>query len=368
MKVKKRYVIPVILVLVSALLVLIARNNRNFSDFYAENIFPYISTPFVFLSGLFPFSLGEVFVLFAIILVGLGIPAMIILVIFGKSFRKKTLSVSLTTVLWCLAYVCVTETLNCFIMYGCTTFSEKYFESKQHPKDELVQLYSMLIDKTNELALEVPRDEENRFVLTVDPQEEAKKAMKKASEKYPQLSGYYPKAKPIMFSYFMSQSNLLGMYFPFSMESTYNDDMVETNLPQVLCHEFSHLKGFIQEDEANFVSFVATCGSDNIEVQYSGYLDALEYVHNQIYKNGITSGYELTYSISDEVKNDWFRFMPDNYWEENKEKEVISTETVSTVSTTATDTSLKMNGVSDGIESYSRMVNLLLDYYFPPEK
>ena len=60
--------------------------------------------------------------------------------------------------------------------------------------------------------------------------------------------------------------------------------------------------------------------------------------------------------------------MPDNYWEENKEKEVIDTETVSTVSSAASDTSMKMNGVSDGIQSYSRMVDLLLDYYYPPEK
>jgi hypothetical protein len=27
---------------------------------------------------------------------------------------------------------------------------------------------------------------------------------------------------------------------------------------------------------------------------------------------------------------------------------------------------MKLNGVEDGIASYSRMVDLLLDYYFPP--
>ena len=63
-----------------------------------------------------------------------------------------------------------------------------------------------------------------------------------------------------------------------------------------------------------------------------------------------------------------FRFLPDNYWEENEDKEVFDTDAVSAFSESASDTSMKLNGVEDGVRSYSRMVNLLLDYYFPPEE
>ena len=70
--------------------------------------------------------------------------------------------------------------------------------------------------------------------------------MKKASKQYPQLKGYYPKPKPIMFSYFMSQTGTSGMYFPFSMEATYNNDMIPEIMPEVICHEYAHLKGFMQ--------------------------------------------------------------------------------------------------------------------------
>ncbi|MBR1592105.1 MAG: DUF3810 domain-containing protein [Ruminococcus sp.] len=363
----KKYIIPLAITLVSFGLAVIARFSKSFSDFYTNKIFHYISEPFAFITGLVPFSVGEILIIIGILCVVIGIPLMIILLIAKKNSRGKIASFSVCFALWVLSFVSVTESLNCFIMYGCTTFSERYFESKEHPKEELVSLYALLIDKTNELSVQVPRDEDNRFELTINPQKESIKAMKKAAEKYPQLSGYYPDAKPISFSYFMSQSNLLGMYFPFSMEANYNDDMVRTNLPEVLCHEYAHLKGFIQEDEANFISFIATCGSDDPQVQYSGYLEALEYVHNQIYKNKISSGYELTDKISENVRNDWFKFLPENYWEENEKKEIIKTETVNSVSTAASDASLKINGVEDGIESYSRMVNLLLDYYYPPE-
>ncbi|MDE6790061.1 MAG: DUF3810 domain-containing protein [Ruminococcus sp.] len=364
---KKQFFIPLIITALSLILTVAGRLFKNFADFYADNIFPIISTPYVFISGLITVSLGELMIITAILILIIGIPAMIICLIIRKT-RAKTIKVSMLASLWILAFIVCTESLNCFTLYGCTRFSERFFTPKEHDNDELKQVYSLLIDKCNELAVQVPRDEHNRFVLTIDAADECRKAMKKASGQYPQLKGYYPKPKPIMFSFFMSQTGTAGMYFPFSMESTYNNDMVDEILPEVICHEYAHLKGFMQEDEANFISFIATTGSESAEVQYSGYLEALEYVHNQIYRNEIVSGYGLTDEISQEVKNDWFRFLPENYWEDNQEKEIIPTETVDAVYNTAADTSMKLNGVEDGNASYSRMVNLLLDYYFPPEQ
>ncbi|MBR2284168.1 MAG: DUF3810 domain-containing protein [Ruminococcus sp.] len=364
---KKKFIIPVVLVLLSAALTAAGRLNAGFADWYQEHIFPEISTPYMILSGLLPFSLGEILIIAGILLVVIGIPLMIILLVVMKGSRRRVIEISLAISLWALAFVCTTEALNCFTLYGCTRFSEKYFTPAEHSREQLVELYSILIGECNRLSAQVPRDENDVFTLTIDADREAKLAMTALSEEYPQLSGYYPTAKPIMFSYFMSQSNLQGMYFPFSMESTYNDDMVRENLPETICHEYAHLKGFMQEDEANFISFLATTGSRSEQMQYGGYLEALEYVHNQIYGNAITEAYELSAGISQQVRNDWFRFMPENYWEDNESKEIISTETVSTVSSAASDTSMKMNGVEDGIESYSRVVLLLLDYYFPAE-
>lgn len=362
---KKRFLIPLIICGLMIIVNITARCSEKFSDFYVLKIFPYISAPLTRFSALFPFSLGEILICTGILLVLVGIPLFIILITVMKGRRKKVLSVYFCTVLWIFTYILSTETLNCFVMYQCTPFSERYFsDSGEHNDEQLEKLYTMLIDKANKLSKEVPRDSENRFYLQCDYKAEAVKSMKNISEDYEQLSGYFPKAKPIKFSYFMSQSNLLGIYFPFSMEANYNADAVDSNYPSTICHELAHLKGVIQEDEANFISFIANINSDNAEFRYSGYLNALEYVHNEICRQKITSAYSITDSISDEVLNDWFRFVPDNYWEDNKEKEIISTEVVETVSDTAIDANIKMNGREDGIKTYSRVVDLLLDYYY----
>ena len=363
--IRKRYSVLIALCLIMVLINVLSRVCSPFADFYTEKIFPLITNPLSFISGLLPFSIGEILIIMGILLVIAGIPITAILLIFGKKFRRKTLSVACFVYLFAFTFVLTTETMNCFIMYQCKPFSEKYLNHSEHTQSQITDLYSLLIEKTNTLSEKVPRDSMNYFEFTGDVNPEAQRAMKKAGETFPQLKGYYPKAKPIQFSYFMSQSHLSGIYFPFSLEANYNDDMCRTNLPETVCHELSHLKGFIQEDEANFISFFATTQcSDDLSFQYSGYLSALEYVHNEIYNQNITEAFYLTDSISDNVRRDWFRFMPDNYWQENKKKEIIPTEKVNTVSTTAIDTNIKVNGREEGIKSYSLVVELLLDFYY----
>lgn len=77
---------------------------------------------------------------------------------------------------------------------------------------------------------------------------------------------------------------MLGYYFPFSMEANYNKVAYVTNLPVTMCHELAHLKGYIQEDEANFIGFLACISSDDLLFQYSGYLSVLNYVNNDFMK------------------------------------------------------------------------------------
>ena len=100
----------------------------------------------------------------------------------------------------------------------------------------------------------------------------------------------------------MSQMDLMGIYFPFSMEANYNQDMYKAKLPDTICHELAHTKGYIQEDEANFIAFMACDRSDNADYRYSGYLAALGEVRNKIFDYASDDKkIEFDSSICDEV-------------------------------------------------------------------
>ena len=136
------------------------------------------------------------------------------------------------------------------------------------------------------------------------------------------------------------------------------------NKPSTMCHELAHLKGYIFEDEANFISYLACIQSDDPVFRYSGYLSVLNYLDNDFYKavGRDWEAYTAQPRISAQV-NDDNMFVTDEDWDRINSKAVIDTETVDAVSDTLVDTTLKVNGVKDGMISYNRVVRLLLQYY-----
>ncbi len=239
--------IPVILIAVMAVLNIVSWLSTDFSDWYAENIFPLWNNTVSRLTGMFSFSVGEILIAIGIIILLAGPAAFIICIIVLKKQRKKVCRLTAIFLLLVFTYITVTETLNCFIMYHCTPFSEKYMAvSDEHDYEQLVGLCNILIEKANYYSEKVERDESGNAIVPDNLNELTKQAMINISNDYPMISGYYPDAKKIMSSKFMTQLSLKGVYFPFTLEANYNKDMYSLNFPDTICHEMSHLKGFIQ--------------------------------------------------------------------------------------------------------------------------
>ncbi len=368
MKHKKQFIIIISLILLSlmAALNIISWFSTDFSDWYAENIYPLLNNTVSRLTGLFPFSVGEMLIIIGISVLIVGPAAFIICMIVLRKRRRKVLRFTAVFLLVAFTYIFVTETLNCFIMYHCTPFSEKYMNvSEEHDYHQLIELCNMLIEKANYYSELVERDENGKVIAPDNLNDIAVQAMINLSSDYQQLGGYYPHPKKIMFSGFMTQLNLKGVYYPFTLEANYNKRMYPVNFPETICHEMSHLKGFMQEDEANFISFLACINSDSNYFKYSGYIAALGYTYSQIARLMKYEGYTdiQLLPINELVINDDI-FVEYEYLERLEKEAVIPTEVVSEVSEAAIDTSLKLNGVSDGSKSYGRMVDLLLSYYY----
>ncbi|MCD8119466.1 MAG: DUF3810 domain-containing protein [Lachnospiraceae bacterium] len=275
---------------------------------------------------------------------------------FTRALWNFILTVALFTVLL--------MTVNYFILYHTTGFAGEYLTEGDHSEEQLLAVYNMLAEKCNELSEVFERDEDGNILYDGDLEETAKAAMRTLGNTYPQLSGYYPTAKKIYFSNLFSQEYLMGIVFPYTMEANYNRIMYVTNKPFAICHELAHIKGYIREDEANFLSYLACIGSDDELFRYSAYLEMYTYVINDAYKNyDIYSGiWEDAVRVNATVTADNV-FLKAETWAEVEENAVVSTETVKEVSNTLNDANLKMNGVESGMVSYSEVVELLLDYY-----
>lgn len=339
--------------------------STSFCDFYQQNIFPLWGQTYGRLTSLLPFSFGELLIAVAVFGIPLSLLVMIVLLIIKKGRRGRVARVFGFIYGWIFVFILGTETLNCFILYHTSTFEEiNGIVSEEHTTEDLAVLAFRITAQINELSTQVTRDENGCFVLTADTDETPRKAIDAMSEEFVGFEGYEVRPKPVYCSFFMSQMDLMGLYLPFSMEATYNNDMYKAKLPCTTCHELAHTKGFIREEEANFIAFAACDRSDSVDYRYSGYLSALTYVRNQLYDYcDEDTKFLLDYAISDQVWTDIDANR--EYWVSVQEAEdtVFDSETVSEVSDKAMETSLQANGVSDGKRSYGRMVDLMLNYY-----
>lgn len=360
-----KIIVPSILICI--ILNLLARFSTPFADFFTDNIFINISVPFGFLTSLIPFSLGELLIFIGILLLIIGIPLFIIAMIKCKDKREKIACNTALFLGWVLVYVLFTETVNCFIHYQCTVFSDRYFPD--YPKSgysvqQLTDMCEDLISHANELSAQLERDDKGEIILPDDIGKRAAEHMRSLSDEYSRLGGWYPSPKKIFFSRIMSKLELQGIYFPFTMEANYNAHMKHSKVPCTICHELTHAKGFILEDEASFIAYIACAESGDPLFMYSGYLSAMNRSLNQLYTCVSQEEYARIYSLMNTQVRQDSRFLNDEYKASLEQDKLIKKETAAKVSDKAMDITLKANGVTDGKDSYGRMVDLLLMYYY----
>ena len=356
-----------ILFALAVLVNIVAWCSTAFCDYYIENLFPWLGGSYSRITTLVPFSVGECMIVLGILLVLVVLLSGILRLAVRKHWSKVFWKYVSRTFVWIGLAVFWIMTLNCFIQYHASAFEDKYmagYRTDGYANEELAALRDFVVVHLNELAEQMERDENLDLVYTEDLYGVAHEAMRKMGETYSQLKGYYPIPKKIYFSNILSQSYMMGYYFPFSMEANYNKEMYIANVPSVVCHELAHLKGILQEDEANLIGYLACIGSEDLFFQYSGYLGVLSYVENEFLRsiNWDAQEYKKHPEISQLVRHDDI-FLTEKAWEEVEKKAVVDTETVRKVSETATDATLKINGVEEGMKSYSGVVELLLHYY-----
>ena len=141
---KKPLVIYIGIGAVVILLNVVAWNSTAFCDAYIETVFPLWVNTYGRLTGLVPFSVGEIMLVLGVVLVGLAAMVWIVWLVARIINRRKRVAceppVGCSRIIcricrgfylffaWTFLSVCFVMTLNCFILYHASTFSEVYFD------------------------------------------------------------------------------------------------------------------------------------------------------------------------------------------------------------------------------------------------
>jgi hypothetical protein len=272
-----------------------------------------------------------------------------------KKLSFKEIVISSTTNI--LIYISAFIFLN-MIDLGVNSFRSDFatltgLKVENSSEKKLIELCDNFKDKLNELDGKIKKDENGFLKVDKNVKEDGINNMKSLGEIYPCLQGFYPHPKPYIFSKLMSYQLLEGET-TFTIEANYNNEMPEWNIPSTICHELSHIRGFNNEDEANYISFLACIKSKNYEYQYSGYLMAYSYCMNDLYNSNLDAFKKIRNELSDnvkmELKNDSL------YWDKYRGG-------ISKTYNKIYDKVLKMGGQEEGIKSYNSVVKLLISGY-----
>ena len=323
----------------SLLLLWAAREFSGFADWYTAHIYPVWVGMFGRIFGVLPFSAAEI---------GLYLLAGAAALYIIRSWRRPE-DIG-ARALFLAGALFLSYSLNCGVNYSCRPFSADLpYGREERTEEELAELCAYLAEQANRLA-----DWAGVSLMPGEYAAEGRAAMGKLGEEYPRLAGYYPQPKYLTFPWILSVQQLSGVYSPFTVEANYNNAMVSYNIPHTICHELSHLKGFMREDEANFIGFLACLESDSPAFAYSGYTMGWIYAGNALAKVNPEAYLQIRSRLDERILADLEA--NNRFWDRYEGKVADAAEAVN-------DTYLKANRQEQGVASYGMVVDLMLGWY-----
>ncbi len=358
-KLKRIYLLG--LIPLSFLLILLARSSSFFAEqIFALHIYKWISQLISGIMGILPVSLAELLIYTLLVFLILIFVRYLLHIIRSKENRMQVVLKGLLNFLCGLSLVLFLFVILSGINYYRYSFTHySGLTIRESTIDELYALTESLAHQANELREKTTgRDEEGVFALTASKYRVAKladQAMDELSKSYTVLKGLYSAPKPVLSSKLMSYTEITGIFFPFTMEANVNTDIPDYSIPATMLHELAHLRGFMREDEANFIAYLAGMESDSAEISYSSTMLALVISGNALYGQDPDRYFKIRNLYSEGVLKDIRA--NSQYWAKYEDT------VISTVSNKINDTYLKANNQTDGVKSYGRMVDLLLANY-----
>ena len=191
---------------------------------------------------------------------------------------------------------------------------------------------------------------------------DVKTILAEATGAYGRLGLYYPAfqhlpettPKPVYLSRFWSYTGISGMYNPFFAEANINIDQPSFSLPFSALHEAAHVGGYPREDEANFLAFFSGIHHPLPEYRYAALQTTLSYAANRLHSVDRDRYAACLDHLDAGIAADMTAQRA--YWQQFKGP-------VRQAAEKANDIFLKSQRQTDGVQSYGRMIDLVLAFY-----
>ena len=228
--------------------------------------------------------------------------------------------------------------------------------NSSYSTEQLKSVIHRLVLKTNRLHVAITNDSLLKSSLPyefVELTEISQAGYSQLERVYPHFKHNGQNSKKSLFSIPLSYMGFSGYLNPLTLEAQINAQMPLNSMPTTIAHEQAHQLGYAAENEANFIAFIASIYNKNPYFNYAGYKFALRYCLQELSKRD-PGAYESTLcNINPGVLEDYREVF--EFWSAyNNPMEPLFKVFYSHF--------LKANNQVKGIESYSYVVALLVDY------
>jgi hypothetical protein len=244
---------------------------------YSRGVYPVISKIQRFLFGWLPFSIGDLFYAF-LILVVLYKTFQLFRLLYRRRLNRKYFVAGLQQVIFFFLFMYVFFNLLWGLNYNRRGIAYQLdLDVKQYSLADLDTLTRVIQDRVNYYAGFVTEAQRDSFDKKSRLFNSAVAAYKEVAKTWSFLS-YHPRSiKPSFYSYLGNYLGFQGYYNPFSGEGQVNTTVPRFLEPYVTTHEMAHQLGYGKENEANFVGYLACRFYPSNAFRYSVYFDMYNY-------------------------------------------------------------------------------------------
>ena len=331
-----RFSIPVFFLL----FIMLCTHYPLLAEWYMRSVYPVIAIIFSFFSHWFPFSLLDMLIITAIV-VFIG---SIVMVSVRRIKFRRWIRVLMLSVLWIMVWFYLSWGISYFRLGFHDRFEVMYPEEDREFFESFVIKY---IEAINLAYVSTPFFDAKE----IDNEIEALYEKHRGELHIPYPCGWR-NAKKTILEPLMTRMGVSGYFGPFFNEIHINNYSLPITYPYTLAHEKAHQFGIANEAECNLYATIICISSDHPLVRYSGYLQTVSYLLNNLRKISPDRYREIVSLLDPRIIADYKAIQ--EHWQKGMNQ------TMAAVQERVYDTYLKTNNQRSGILSYSEMTGLLI--------